>query len=188
MANLHQRARQGQVLELGAGESPYPQADTTMDIREDVDGIDVGGVDVGRDRIPVDDESFDVVVMFQVLEHIPPDRVGFLFRECDRVLRAGGLLHIELPHAGTISAQTDLTHRGTGGTTPAVRRYFDGGSQQYWPDLEWDVETWAELSAPTIVAGSRRISFTVSNAALSHALTQVPFVTGAVTIQALKRQ
>lgn len=188
MIELHQRANQGEVLELGAGESPYSEADVTVDIREDLYDVDHGGVDVGSDRLPVDDASFDVVVMFQVLEHIPPDRIGHLFRECDRVLRSEGVLHIELPHAGTISAHTDLTHRGTGGTTPAVRRYFDGGSQQYWSDLQWDVDVWAELSAPTVVAGSRRLSWRVREASVSHALTKLPFVTGSVTIQAIKRR
>jgi SAM-dependent methyltransferase len=187
MTDLQQRADRGTVLELGAGESPYPGADVTVDIRDDLDGIDHSGVDIGNDLLPADDESFDVIVMFQVLEHVAPDRVGHLFRECDRVLRPGGLMHVKLPHAGTISAHTDLTHRGSGGTTPAVRRYFEGGSQQYWSDLEWDVEAWAELSAPTVLAGSRRVSWTVHNAAVCHALTKLPFVTGAVTIQATKR-
>lgn len=189
MIDLCKRASHGSVLELGAGESPYSEADVTIDIREDLEEIDYGGVDVGSDTLPVDDECFDVVVMFQVLEHIPADSIGNLFRECDRVLRHSGLLHIELPHAGTISAHTDLTHQGSGGTTPAVRRYFeDGGSQQYWSDLAWDVETQAELSFPTVVAGSRRVSWTIRNAAVSHAFTKLPFVTGSVTMQAVKRQ
>jgi len=188
MTDLHQYASGKVVLELGAGEFPYAGADVTIDIREDLDDIDHGGVDVGTDRLPVDDASFDLIVMFQLLEHVPPEDIGHLFRECDRVLRPDGLLHIELPHAGTISAHTDLTHQGAGGTTPAVRRYFDGRSQQYWSDLHWKVETWAELSAPTLLAGSWRISWKVRNAAVSHAMTKLPSVTGSVAIQATKQR
>lgn len=117
MKDLQQRAKRGTVLELGAGESPYPDADVTVDIREDLDYIDYGGVDIGNDPLPVDNESFDVIVMFQVLEHVAPDSVGRLFRECDRVLRPGGLLHVKTPHAGTISAHTDLTPRKWGNNT-----------------------------------------------------------------------
>lgn len=187
MIDVDRKAEMGAVLEVGAGESPYLHADVTVDIRDDLPGIDFPGVEVGTDALPVDDESFDVVVLFQVLEHVAPDRVGHVFRECDRVLRSGGLLHIELPHAGTLSANTDLTHRGAGGTTPAVRRYFSGESQRYWPELDWEVNAWAELSAPTIVRGSRRLSWRVRNAAVSQAMADLPFVTGKVVIQATKQ-
>ena len=100
MTDFQQRAKRGTVLELGAGESPYPDADVTVDIRENLDGIDYGGVDIGNDPLPVDDGSFDIVVMFQVLEHVAPNRIGHLFRECDRVLHPGGAVARQAPARG----------------------------------------------------------------------------------------
>ncbi|MEZ4523374.1 MAG: class I SAM-dependent methyltransferase [Thermomicrobiales bacterium] len=47
------------------------------------------------ENIPFDSRSFDSVVFFDLLEHVPnPDR---LLTECFRVLRPGGLLHFFVP-------------------------------------------------------------------------------------------
>jgi SAM-dependent methyltransferase len=47
------------------------------------------------ETIPFDSRSFDAVVFFDLLEHVPnPDR---LLTECRRVLRPGGILHFFVP-------------------------------------------------------------------------------------------
>ena len=40
--------------------------------------------------IPFDDESFDFVIMSEVLEHLPDDVLRLTIKECLRVLRSGG--------------------------------------------------------------------------------------------------
>lgn len=176
-----------EVLEIGAGENPTPEATITLDIRTDLEHLDYPGVDVANDEWPLADASVDRIVAKHVLEHVPPDRVGHVFREADRVLRPGGTFHVELPHAGTWMAATDLTHTGPGGTTPEVERYFDGGLEEYWPDLDWDVESWAELTYPLFVRPSLRRTKRVDNGEWSMQLVKFPFVTGIVVVEVTKR-
>ncbi len=56
-------------------------------------------------ELPFDDESVDVVVNFQVIEHLW-DQAQFL-RECSRVLRPGGELLISTPNRITFSPGRD---------------------------------------------------------------------------------
>jgi len=177
------------VLELGAGNNPHSSATTTVDIRDDLPHIDYGGIDIANDSLPFEDESFDTVLLFQVIEHIPPNRINHLISEIDRVLRPNGIIHIETPHSGTIDANTDLTHYGSGGTTPDIKHYFDSDGEMpcYWPKINWDVSAWANVEVRTILRPSHRISVKVTNAALSQAFVKIPFVTACVIINAQKR-
>lgn len=177
----------GAVLELGAGESPHASATTTLDIREDLDHIDVAGVDVGRDEWPVESEAFDRVIAFDLVEHVPGERLGHVFDEVDRVLRPGGEFVARMPHAGTWEAWTDLTHAGTGGTTPSVVEEFaEEGVHGYWSGLGWEVEARAELSFPSILRRSRRARVETTNGNVSAELVKIPFVTGLVFVEARK--
>lgn len=58
------------------------------------------GVDIIHDLntfpYPFADSSVDEVTIFHVLEHL--DRPFFVMRELHRILRAGGLLHVKVPH------------------------------------------------------------------------------------------
>lgn len=52
------------------------------------------------DRIPADDESFDIVIVNGILSRIPDDRRAPALREIRRVLRPGGLAYIAEPAPG----------------------------------------------------------------------------------------
>jgi SAM-dependent methyltransferase len=87
------------VIDIGAGEAPYrelfgDQHYVTLD-REGTPHS--GSVDLhgAADSIPSEDESFDVVLCTQVLEHVP-DPLQVL-REFRRVLCSGGLLIATVP-------------------------------------------------------------------------------------------
>jgi len=61
----------------------------------------------GADWLPFDDDSFDTIVMWEVLEHIPKHSEPVAFRELARVLRPGGRFYLSTPHATTMTRATD---------------------------------------------------------------------------------
>lgn len=97
------------VLEVGGGRSGlaamlYPDAQvTTLDL--DPSHADapcnrsdrVTFVEGDATALPFGDDAFDVVTMFDLLEHVPDDAAAA--REGLRVLRPGGTLLISTPHA-----------------------------------------------------------------------------------------
>nr|WP_068279368.1 class I SAM-dependent methyltransferase [Aldersonia kunmingensis] len=106
------------VLEAGAGEG-YG-ADMIADVANKVIGLDydISAVEHIRARyprvemlhgnlaeLPLPDEAVDVVVNFQVIEHLW-DQLQFL-QECRRVLRPGGQLLISTPNRITFSPGRD---------------------------------------------------------------------------------
>lgn len=107
-----------EVLEAGAGEG-YG-ADMIADVADKVTGLDydISAVEHIRARyprvdmlhgnlasLPLPDESVDVVVNFQVIEHLW-DQLQFL-QDCRRVLRPGGQLLISTPNRITFSPGRD---------------------------------------------------------------------------------
>lgn len=180
--------RSRRILEIGAGENPTQEATETLDIRNDLDHIDHPGIDIGTDRLPFDDNSVDKIIANHVLEHIRPEDIGQVFREVNRVLRPGGEFTGVMPHAGTWLAATDFTHQGTGGTTPSMRGYFDGSLEPYWPELDWDVDAWAELTWPLWVREDWRRVSTVRSGDRSMQFVKIPGVTGTVHFVATKRE
>lgn len=178
------------VLDIGAGEHPHPDATATLDIREDID-VDYPGVDIAHDEWPIDTRSVDRVICSHVLEHVPPTSFGHVFGEFDRILVDGGTAHITMPHAGTWAAGTDLTHQGTGGTTPDVDRYFadkrNDALERYWPDLDWNVEAYTDVEFPSFLRSSLRLRYRVESGHRSIQILKIPFTTaGEVTIKVRK--
>jgi SAM-dependent methyltransferase len=106
------------VLEAGCGEG-YG-ADLIADVARSVIGLDYDELTVAHVRaryprvdvrhgnlaaLPLADESVDVVVNFQVIEHLW-DQPQFV-AECARVLRPGGLLLMSTPNRITFSPGRD---------------------------------------------------------------------------------
>lgn len=85
------------VLEIGRGQSAYKpileQEGITyacIDLEEDQHPDYVGGVD----DMPIENESFDVVVAFQVLEHLPYDTFETSLSEMARVSKKHVLISL----------------------------------------------------------------------------------------------
>jgi 2-polyprenyl-3-methyl-5-hydroxy-6-metoxy-1,4-benzoquinol methylase len=51
------------------------------------------------ERFPFPDHSFDVVTLFEVLEHVPAHQTGGLLAEARRILAPSGFAYIEVPNA-----------------------------------------------------------------------------------------
>ncbi len=92
------------ILDLGCGRQKFAGA-------IGVDIIDLPGVDVVaniNERLPFNEESFDVINAKQVFEHIP-NLIG-LMGECHRVLTPGGLVLAQVPYFRSSWAAIDPTH------------------------------------------------------------------------------
>lgn len=89
----------GSVLDYGAGNSPYRRficcdryvsADVTQNLAGDIDYLIVPG-----EPLPIAADSFDLVLLLDVLEHVPDPT--YVLAEIRRLLAPGGRLIISLP-------------------------------------------------------------------------------------------
>ena len=63
-------------------------------------GFEVFPINIERQRIPVDDLSFDLVIINQVMEHVKD--IFWVFHEISRVLAVGGKLIIGVPNLASL--------------------------------------------------------------------------------------
>jgi SAM-dependent methyltransferase len=98
-------AEKARTLHIGAGKDRIGQA-MRLDLNESTQP------DVVHDLTvfpwPLEDASFDAVLAFSVLEHLPDffDVLG----EIHRILKPGCAVYILVPHFSSASAKTDPTH------------------------------------------------------------------------------
>ncbi len=74
-----------------------PQQDALRRARELDTQRHVRYVLAGAEQLPLPDASFDVVIFFNSLHHVPTDAIDTALREAARVLRPGGLLYVQEP-------------------------------------------------------------------------------------------
>jgi len=79
------------------------------------DGAPARYVEAGAQALPFEDSSFDTVVFFNSLHHVPPASLDRALAEATRVLRAGGVLYVQEPLArGEFFELTTPVHDETG--------------------------------------------------------------------------
>jgi SAM-dependent methyltransferase len=98
----HAHLLTGELLDVGCGQKPYerllaPRLSRYVGLEHPETRHHREKVDVWGDAaaLPFDDASFDTVVSFQVLEHVPEPRE--VLAEMHRVLRPGGTLFVTTP-------------------------------------------------------------------------------------------
>ena len=77
-------------------------------------------VDLEEGKIPLEDGSVDYIMANHVLEHI--NNLIPLMNELHRILKPKGVLHVEVPMAGTPAHWKDPTH--VRGFIPQTFKYF----------------------------------------------------------------
>ena len=96
----------GAVLDIGCGSAKFPGA-VGLDISANTDADIVHDLDVFP--YPIDDASFDQLLMQDVIEHVAqPIRV---FEELHRIARPGARIQLRTPHFSSVLAYGDPTHR-----------------------------------------------------------------------------
>lgn len=92
----------GRILDIGCGENKYDGAI----------GIDFAPTDITHDLnefpYPLGDGSFDVILLNNIIEHIP-NIVG-LMGEVHRIGRHGASVMISTPHFSSLTSYQDPTH------------------------------------------------------------------------------
>lgn len=96
----------GSILDIGCGSAKTPGA-VGLDISADTDADIVHDLDAFP--YPVEDSSFDQILLQDVLEHVAePIR---LFEELHRIARPGARIQLRTPHFSSVLAYGDPTHR-----------------------------------------------------------------------------
>jgi SAM-dependent methyltransferase len=96
----------GRILDIGCGSAKTPDAvgldispDTAADIVHDLDEF----------PYPIEDSSFDQILLQDVLEHVAEPIK--LFEELHRIGRPGARIQLRTPHFSSVLAYGDPTHR-----------------------------------------------------------------------------
>jgi len=96
----------GAILDIGCGSAKTPGA-VGLDVSASTDADVVHDLDVYP--YPIDDESFDQILLQDVLEHVAqPIR---LFEELHRIARPAARIQLRTPHFTSALAYGDPTHR-----------------------------------------------------------------------------
>jgi SAM-dependent methyltransferase len=96
----------GAILDIGCGSAKTPGA-VGLDISSDTDADIVHDLDAFP--YPIEDSSFDQILLQDVIEHVrEPIRV---FEELHRIARPGARIQLRTPHFSSVLAYGDPTHR-----------------------------------------------------------------------------
>jgi SAM-dependent methyltransferase len=148
--------RGGSILDIGCGSHPFfllniefadkYGLDKTLHgkiVHDGVSRITVNNFDVEQDvTLPHADESFDVVTMLAVIEHIEPTKLNRLLADIYRVMRCGGEFVLTTPaywtdgllrvlaRANVLSKEEIDEHKDTYSHAKLSKLLVDGGFSQ----------------------------------------------------------
>ncbi len=104
--------RTGRILDIGCGSYPYFLAHTAFEEKFAVDQLPMAQttavnhhiefftLDLNQEpHLPFEADFFKAVSLLAVVEHLNPDSMAMLFKECRRVLTTGGRLILTTPAA-----------------------------------------------------------------------------------------
>jgi len=107
------------IVDLGCGDAKITGA-------IGLDNAPLPGVDIVHDLLnfpyPLDDSCASEIYVNHVLEHFALPEIHKILNEAYRVSRPGGIVRIRVPHAFSVAAWIDPTHR----------MFFTFGSAAFW--------------------------------------------------------
>jgi len=99
--------RRGRILDIGCGTYPYFLSHTYFEEKfaienlpnyEKVSGINFFSLDLNNtSSLPFHNEYFTAISMLAVIEHLNPNNLVLLMKECYRILSPGGILILTTP-------------------------------------------------------------------------------------------
>tara|TARA_B100001250_G_scaffold92747_1_gene77192 strand:- start:14104 stop:14703 length:600 start_codon:yes stop_codon:yes gene_type:complete len=96
------------ILDIGCGNNKVKDS-IGMDI-VDLDQVDVVH-DILKTPYPFNNESFEKIYLRHVIEHFTIEDIKKVLSECYRILSHNGKIVISVPHAFSLAAYTDVTHK-----------------------------------------------------------------------------
>jgi len=122
------------VLELGAGKDSFKDDPVRLDVH-DYPGTDVvfnlEKLAEKGEQLPFPEDSFELVRAKQVLEHI--ENVEAVFEEVYRVLKDGGKFVVEVPHAQSPNAFSEMGETGH-------CQFFNEKALLHFGENEWGIQ------------------------------------------------
>lgn len=105
---LPQSHRKGRILDIGCGSYPYFLINTNFNEKYGLDpslrlseideeNLNLKVFDITKNRLPFNNNFFDAVTMLAVFEHIDGDKLIFVLKEIQRVLKKEGMFIITTP-------------------------------------------------------------------------------------------
>lgn len=98
--------RKGKILDIGCGSFPRFLFSTRFKEKFGIDpnitktnfkGIEIKKNDIERNKLPFEKESFEVVTMLAVFEHINKEKLDFVLSEIKRILKKDGQFIMTTP-------------------------------------------------------------------------------------------
>jgi ubiquinone/menaquinone biosynthesis C-methylase UbiE len=84
--------------------------------KENINSKKASFIVAGALKLPFKDNTFDTVVAWEVIEHVPENKENIMFREINRVLKNGGEFYLSTPNDAVLSKYLDpayyfISHR-----------------------------------------------------------------------------
>ncbi|MCW2284512.1 SAM-dependent methyltransferase [Rhodoblastus acidophilus] len=113
----------GENLTLATYANPESRRDVTIGVNGKCYTVEEYGFNVEKDIWPLPEESYDVVIACEVVEHLAMDPMA-LFAGANRILKPGGYLFISTPNSASIQNFLKLGRLQPAGIAQHFRRPF----------------------------------------------------------------